>query len=407
MPEIERRQRAEKAKDKKAAFGSDIDLASFRPADKASASLQTLEDFSEEDRRKIEHSGVDLEEKNRVGTFFQTDHRVLHCAVSQPGLEVLPMAAALQQYPWLEEKFYWRTVAVDTDKFTAQAELQFQNGYFIRSLPGQKVNAPVQACLYMTHEKAAQNVHNVIIAEEGSELNIITGCATAPRLRSGLHIGISEFYVQRGAKITFTMIHDWAEEVIVRPRSGIIVEEDGLFLSNYVSLKPVRSLQTFPTVRLVGSGAVARFHSVLVAPAGSELDTGARIILEAPQTRAEIISRTITTGGIIRARGHLCGLSPEVKAHLECHGLILDDGGTIHAIPELEGHAMGAEMSHEAAVGKIAEEEIEYLMARGLDEEEATSTIVRGFLNVQIEGLPPELQAEVDRAIAESELSML
>ncbi len=79
----------------------------------------------------------------------------------------------------------------------------------------------------------------------------------------------------------------------------------------------------------------------------------------------------------------------------------------IHAIPELEGHKAGAEMSHEAAVGKIAEEEIEYLMARGLTEEEATATIVRGFLNVQIEGLPPELQAEVDRAIEESEKSML
>jgi len=298
-------------------------------------------------------------------------------------------------------------VPVDADKYTAQAELCFQNGYFIRSLPGQRVAAPVQACLYMRHQGGAQNVHNLIIAEEGSELNIITGCATAPKLTSGLHIGISEFYVKRGAKVTFTMIHDWAEEVVVRPRTGVIVEEGGIFISNYICLKPVRSLQTYPTVRLRGPGAIARIHSVLAASPGSELDTGARVLLEAEQTRAEIISRAITTGGIIRARGHLQGLRPEVKAHLECHGLILRDGGIIHAIPELEGRAVGAEMSHEAAVGKIAEEEIEYLMARGLSEEEATATIVRGFLNVRIEGLPPELQAEVDRAIAESQASML
>jgi Fe-S cluster assembly scaffold protein SufB len=405
MPEV-RRNRAELAKDKKAAIGTDIDLRQYRLPSEDVAEDLDLEALTHEDRQRIIQSGVDLEDQNRSGTFLQADHRVVHCAVKQPGLEVLSMAKALEEHPWLEG-LYWQAVPVDADKYTAQAELHFQNGYFIRALAGQKVTTPIQACLYMRHEKTAQNVHNIIIAEEGSELNIITGCTTAPTLQSGLHIGISEFYVKRGAKLTFTMIHDWAEEVMVRPRSGIVVEEDGLFLSNYVSLKPVRSLQMYPTTRLSGPGAVARFHSILVAPPGCELDTGARVVLEAPHTRAEIISRTITTGGTIKARGHLLGLKPNVKAHLECRGLILADEGIIHAIPELEGHKSGAELSHEAAVGKIAEEEIEYLMARGLNQEEATATIVRGFLNVQIDGLPAELQAEVDRAIEESEKSML
>lgn len=401
-----RKTRAEQAKDKKAAFGTDVDLLQYQLLSDDKTDPLDLEGLTHEDRAKIIQSGVDLDEQNRAGTFLQADHRIVHCAVKQPGLEVLPMAQAMEEHPWLEE-FYWQAVPVDADKYTAQAELHFQNGYFIRALEGQRVTTPIQACLYMKHDNTAQNVHNVIIAEEGSELNIITGCATAPRLQSGIHIGISEFYVKRGAKLTFTMIHDWAEEVMVRPRSGIVVEEDGLFLSNYVSLRPVRSLQMYPTTRLIGPGAVARFHSILLAPPGCELDTGARVVLEASNTRAEIISRTITTGGVIKARGHLIGLKPNVKAHLECHGLILADEGIIHAIPELEAHRSGAEMSHEAAVGKIAEEEIEYLMARGLSEEEATATIVRGFLNVQIEGLPPELQAKVDKAIEESEKSML
>ena len=405
MSEV-RRTRAEKAKDKKAAFGTDVDLLKYQLLSDDKIDPLNLEGLSQEDRGKIIQSGVDLDERHRAGTFFQADHRIVHCAAKQPGLEVLPTAQALEEYPWLEE-LYWQAVPVDADKYTAQAELHFQNGYFIRALEGQRVTTPIQACLYMKHDNTAQNVHNIVIAEEGSELNIITGCATAPSLQSGIHIGISEFYVKRGAKLTFTMIHDWAEEVMVRPRSGIVVEEDGLFLSNYVSLKPVRSLQMYPTVRLVGPGAVARFHSILVAPPGCELDTGARVVLEAPHTRAEIVSRTLTTGGVIRARGHLIGLQPNVKAHLECHGLILAEDGIIHAIPELEGHKSGVEMSHEAAVGKIAEEEIEYLMARGLSEEEATATIVRGFLNVQIEGLPPELQAKVDKAIEESQKSML
>ncbi len=405
MSEV-RRTRAEQAKEKKAAFGSDVDLLKYQLLTNHQSDPLEFDTLTNEDRGKIIQSGIDLDGQDKAGTFFQTDHRIVHCSAQQPGLEVLPTAQALEEYPWLEE-LYWQAVPVDADKYTAQAELHFQNGYFIRALAGQRVTTPIQACLYMKHDNTAQNVHNIVIAEEGSELNIITGCSTAPSLQSGIHIGISEFYVKRGAKLTFTMIHDWAEEVMVRPRSGIVVEEDGLFLSNYVSLRPVRSLQMYPTTRLIGSGAVARFHSILLAPPGCELDTGARVVLEASNTRAEIVSRTITTGGIIKARGHLIGLKPNVKAHLECHGLILADEGIIHAIPELEGHRSGAEMSHEAAVGKIAEEEIEYLMARGLSEEEATATIVRGFLNVRIEGLPPELQAKVDEAIEESEKSML
>jgi len=107
------------------------------------------------------------------------------------------------------------------------------------------------------------------------------------------------------------------------------------------------------------------------------------------------------------ARGHLRGEVPGIKAHLECMGLLLSEKGAIHAIPELEGKVGGVDMSHEASVGKIAQEEIEYLMARGLSEEEATSTIVRGFLDVRIEGLPPSLQEELSRAIKQSEKALM
>lgn len=121
-------------------------------------------------------------------------------------------------------------------------------------------------------------------------------------------------------------------------------------------------------------------------------------MLQKPGTRAEIVARSISNGGRIISRGHLIGEVPDIRAHLECKGLILK-GGMIYAVPELEGHVDGVEMSHEAAVGKIAQEEINYLMSRGLDEEEATSTIVRGFLNVDIPELPSQLRAEIDRAI--------
>ncbi|MBW2144885.1 MAG: SufD family Fe-S cluster assembly protein, partial [Deltaproteobacteria bacterium] len=116
--------------------------------------------------------------------------------------------------------------------------------------------------------------------------------------------------------------------------------------------------------------------------------------------------RAITNGGDIIARGDLIGEVAGVKAHLECRGLILN-GGSIHAVPELTGKADGVEMSHEAAIGKIAQEEILYLMSRGLSEDAATATIVRGFLSVDIPGLPPQLKAEIDRAVEESDKDML
>jgi len=258
----------------------------------------------------------------------------------------------------------------------------------------------------MEREGLSQNVHNIIVAEEGSELHIITGCATAAHLQSGLHVGVSEFYVKKNAKLSFTMIHYWAEEMMVRSRSAGIVEEGGLFLNNYICMKPVRSLQMYPTTHLVGKGAVARFYSLLVGSPGSQMDIGGRIYLKEPDTRAEIISRAITNGGNIIARGDLIGEVPGVKAHLECQGLILN-GGSIHAIPELEGMIDGVEMSHEAAVGKIAQDEILYLMSRGLSEDEASATIVRGFLSVDIPGLPSQLKAEIDRAVEQSDKDMM
>ncbi|MEE9505304.1 MAG: SufD family Fe-S cluster assembly protein, partial [Thermodesulfobacteriota bacterium] len=282
-----------------------------------------------------------------------------------------------------------------------------EHGYFIRSLPGVRSIYPLQACLYLEEDNLAQDIHNIVIAEEGSELHIITGCATGPHVKSGLHVGISEFYVKKGAKLTFTMIHNWAENMAIRPRSATIVEEGGLFLSNYVCMQPVGTLQMYPVTYLVGEGATARYNSILIATPGSEMDIGARVFLKAKGARSEIISRAITTGGKIIARGHIIGEVPGIKAHLECNGLILSDEGIIHAVPELEGYRQEVDLSHEAAVGKIAQEEVEYLMARGLSQEEATATIVRGFLNVEIEGLPAELKKEMDKAVEISEKSLL
>ena len=397
---------AKEASEKVATYGTDIDMEAFSSEAKEHPYREDLSAFSQIEREQMLKAGVDIAAENRSGTFVQKDLSVVHSCSLQEGMEVMDIEEAREKYDWLHD-YWWKAIPVNMDKYTARAELHQEHGYFIRSLPGIKSTYPLQACLYLEEDNIAQDVHNIVVAEEGSELHIITGCATGPHVKSGLHVGVSEFYIKKGAKLTFTMINNWAEKVAVRPRSATIVEEGGLFLSNYVCMQPVGTLQMYPVVYLVGEGGTARYNSILIATPGSEMDVGARVFLKAKGTRSEIISRAITIGGKIIARGHIIGEVPDIKAHLECKGLILSDKGIIHAIPELEGHRQDVDLSHEAAVGKIAQEEVEYLMARGLSEEEAAATIVRGFLHVEIEGLPQELKAEMDRAVEISEKSLL
>ncbi len=398
---------AKAAASKEAALGEDIDLGTYFGSAEEQPYQSDPSKFPAQVQARMLEAGLILNDPaQRTGTFIQVDNTPVHSSVSQEGLEVMPVSQALEKYDWLSD-YWWQAVAADTDKYTAAVELNQHDGYFIRTLPRSKTIQPVQACLYLAKARLAQNVHNIIIAEENSELHMITGCTTASDEEAGLHLGVSEFYIKRGAKVTFTMIHNWNPEVAVRPRSAAIVQEDGLFLSNYVLMKPVHSLQMYPTATCVGANAVVRFNSILVAAPGSSLDVGSRVMLNAKRAKTEVVSRVITTGGSIIARGCIEGNAPDVKGHLECRGLILTGEGTIHAIPEIKGTMAGIDLSHEAAVGKIAEEEVEYLMARGFSWSEATATIVRGFLRVDIGGLPPLLGAELQRAIETSEKDLM
>ena len=394
---------ASTAADKAAAFGEDIRLEEYPASAEEQPYLADPSQLPDKAKQQMLQAGLMLDDDSqRSGTFIQVDNTPVHSSFKQEGIEVMAVEQALEKYGWLKD-YLWQAVAIDTDKYTANVEIGQHSGYFIRALPGQKSLFPVQACLYMSKAKLAQKAHNIIIAEEGSELDIITGCTTASDEDPGLHLGVSEFYVKKGAKVTFTMIHSWNPNIAVRPRTGAIVEENGLFLSNYVLMKPVHNLQMYPAARCVGENATVRFNSIMVAGTGSSLDVGSRVLLNAKNARTEIISRAMSTGGNITARGYIEGNAPDVRGHLECRGLILGGEGMIHAIPELKGNLTGIDLSHEAAVGKIAEEEVEYLMARGLTRDEATATIVRGFLRVDIEGLPTMLAKELQKVVEASE----
>jgi Fe-S cluster assembly scaffold protein SufB len=359
-------------------------------------------DLPPEDRERLALSGIELGMVNRCGSYLQKNQDVMHATCSESGIEVLSYKVAMEKYPWLLD-YAWKLVPKDKDEYTKYVATQERPvGYVIIARKGSSNILPVQACLFLGREQI-QHVHNILIAEEGAELHVVSGCASASHVgKGGAHYGISEFYIGKDAKISFTMIHTWGEEIEVYPRSAARVEEGGVFLSNYVCMKPVKKVQMYPTAYLKGTKAVARFSSVVIATPESVLDLGSRAVLEAEGSSAELITRAISKGGTIISRGHIQGMTRETRGHLECKGLILKDG-RIYAIPEIEGMVVGTELSHEAAVGKIAQEEIEYLMARGLDEEVATATIIRGFLDVKISGLPEALQKQIDLAIDSAE----
>lgn len=382
---------------------SNVDLSKFKFDGLKQNAISDLTALSEEDRDQLLMAGVVSDLSTRSATYLQMDQSSVHCKSMDDNVEIMDIKDAMEKYDGLTE-YMWTQVDKDKDEFTRSAYDNLHGGYFIRVKAGAKVKDPIQSCLMLKSENVGQNVHNIVIIEEGAEAHIITGCSVAHGTKAGAHLGISEFFVKKNASLTFTMVHNWSEDVAVRPRSAGIVEEGGKFLSNYVLLKPVKDLQMYPSITMAGENSVARFNSVVVAPKGSHLDMGNRVIMNAPNTRCEIIARTIAAGGIIINRGHIGAHHTPSKGHLECQGLILGDG-RIWAIPELDGTAEGVELSHEASVGKIAQDEIEYLMARGMDEDEATSTIVRGFLNTDIMGLPERLQKAIDKQIEELQSS--
>ncbi|MCX6012930.1 MAG: SufD family Fe-S cluster assembly protein, partial [Chloroflexi bacterium] len=170
-------EKAKAAANKKAAFGEDINLNDFNNSSYNHDYQKDLSNLPAETKRKMLDIGVNADDTTqRSGTFIQVDNTPIHSTIEQEGIDLMPLSEALEKYSWLPD-YMWKAVAVDSDKYTAHVELHRNNGYFIRALPGAKSVYPIQSCLYIGKAGLAQNVHNIIIAEEGSELHIITGCA--------------------------------------------------------------------------------------------------------------------------------------------------------------------------------------------------------------------------------------
>ena len=391
------RERAEKALDKRAKYGPDIDLSRYNKREPSDAS--DILRLASEPAKRI---GLSEKEVSRAG-YVQVDERIWYGIIveglKKQGVIVTSTGEALEKYPWVKD-YYWRNIPVDLDKYTAAVELYSGGkGYFIYVPPGVKVKIPVYTCLLITSSWEAQFVHNIVIVGDGAELNLITGCAVPHKVAGALHIGVSEFYVGRNAKLSFAMIHAWGRGVHVRPRTSVRVMEGGSYVSYYLVHSDVASIQAYPSVRLDKN---ARTHtaSIILGSSNSIYDIGSEAVLQGEGSSAEIVSRVIGRDeSWIAARSRIKALASPSRGHIECLGLPLSKKATIIALPELESRIEGAELTHEAAIGKIAEEEIEYLMSKGFTEEEARALILRGFMRVEVPGLPLQTQRLIDATI--------
>jgi Fe-S cluster assembly protein SufB len=370
-------------------------------------------EIPEDIRSSMKSVGIEVDQE-KTGLYLQNGNKANYCVSNHKGIELLPIQEAIKKYDGTDGKlnlkdYLWKAVAPDKDIFTAEAAIQeITDGYFIYARKGQKSVFPLQSCLFIDLPGFKQVVHNIIIAEEGSQLDLITGCTVHKGIKKALHLGVSEFFVKKDAIVSFTMVHNWKESTHVRPRTGIILEENAKFSNFYVVMSAVKSLQTNPQIYLRGKNSAYFGQTLIYGKKNSLFDTGATAFLQGEGSSAEIISRVIAVDGTyIKARGKIVGEAKNVTGHIDCSAILLSKDARVDSIPEIDAKNPDVTLTHEASVGKISSDHIEYLMSRGLTENEATELIIRGFLDADTSPLPPELAKETKRLIqvvADSEM---
>lgn len=364
-------------------YGSDIDISSY-----ISDSSESVLAESRFDAKKAEEVGVNL---SANALYLQVDQTYYKYISRIPGVEVLRIEDFIDSNPDEAREYVWKLVDPGIDKYTALAALRGRGGYFIRVKRNTRVEEPVMACLFISY-KGLQAPHNIVVVEDGAEATVYTGCTIAPEVL-GLHIGISEFYVGKNAKLRFIMVHSWNRVAHVRPRTGVIVDDGGEYISYYVNISNVKTLQTFPTIYL-GYNARAYSASIILGQGDSEIDVGTKAYL-AEESSAELISRAIAKDDSrVIMRASIVGRGG--RGHIDCRGLMQSNTANIKTIPELEAESPNALLTHEASIGRLAEEEIYYLMSKGFSKDEAIGILVRGFISVDTSRLPERVRTYID-----------
>ena len=309
---------------------------------------------------------------------------------------------AVQKYPELVEQYFMtRCVSIADHKFAALHGAVWSGGSLLYVPRGVRVTLPMQTYFRMNARNSGQFEHTLIIVEEGASVHYIEGCTAPIYNMDSLHSAVVEIFVKRGARCRYTTVQNWSKDVYNLNTKRSIVEEEGIQEWVGGSLGSKKTM-LYPCSMLIGRGARADHLNIAVAGPGQHKDTGAKVIHGAPYTSSNIVSKSISFGGGISTYRGLLQIAKGAKgskSHIQCDALMPDNISVSNTIPYIKVFEDDVTLGHEAKVGRISEEQVFYLMSRGLSEQQAINLIVQGFMEPVVKELPLEYAVELNRLI--------
>ena len=365
------------------------------------------DNISSEVKQEFEDLGVIKAEKKYLdGIGAQYDSEVIYHnmikELKEKNVIFLDTDSAYREYPELFKKYFNKLVKYDENKFTALNGAVWSGGTFIYIPKNTKLDRPLQSYFRINSKNMGQFERTLIIVDDNSELNYIEGCTARTYTEDALHAAVVEIYVGKNSKCRYTTIQNWSSDVYNLVTKRAIVEENGLMewidgnIGSKVNMK-------YPCCIL--NGPYARGNCISVASAGLNQiqDTGAKMIHLAPYTKSNIVSKSIASnGGVANYRG-IAKITKDAHhsvANVKCDTIILDNLSKSDTIPTNIVDNKSSFLEHEATVSKIREDQLFYLMTRGIDEETAKELVVLGFVNVFREELPMEYAVELNRLLS-------
>ncbi|MGI8702951.1 MAG: Fe-S cluster assembly protein SufB [Candidatus Limnocylindrales bacterium] len=367
---------------------------------------KSWEDVPEKIKQTFERLGIPEAERQFLsGVGAQYDSEVVYHSVKEEltklGVVFMGTDQALIEYPEIFKKHFGTVVPPEDNKFSALNSAVWSGGSFVYVPKGVDVPLPLQAYFRINGENTGQFERTLIVVDEGASVHYIEGCTAPIYATDSLHVAVVEVIALPGAKVRYTTIQNWSNDVynLVTKRAhaheNATVEWIDANTGSRLTMK-------YPSIYLRGRNATADIISVAVAGAGQHQDTGAKAVHLAPDTKSRIVSKSVSKdGGRATYRGNL-KVAPGatgVVASVRCDALMLDDHSRSDTYPYIDIQEDDTHMSHEATVGKVSQEQVFYLMSRGLTENEATNLIVQGFLEVFTKELPMEYAIEFNRLV--------
>jgi Fe-S cluster assembly protein SufB len=351
----------------------------------------------------------EAERKFLAGVTAQYESEVVYhknrVELEESGVLFADMDTAVREWPELVKPYFGSVIPPNDNKFAALNSAVWSGGSFIYVPPNTHVEMPLQAYFRINAENMGQFERTLIIVDEGSSVHYVEGCSAPVYTGDSLHSAVVEIVAKQGADVRYSTIQNWSPNVynLVTKRARAEAESKVSWIDGNLGSKLTMK---YPSVYLVGPKAHGEVLSVAYAGAGQHQDAGAKMIHAAPETTSLIESKSISKdGGRTTYRG-LVRVDPgahKTKSHVRCDALILDEDSRSDTYPYMEIEEQDARIGHEATVSKVGEDQIFYLMSRGLSENQATAMIVNGFIEPVVKTLPMEYAVELSRLI---ELSM-